>query len=91
MGRVLPKGSVVQKMGKDIHVEVGDSVYIRDLLPDCHCEGSKQKQVIAFFHSSSQLCTLGPAYHFGYCGQIGVLYNNETPYQSLLLRMNHIS
>lgn len=43
MGRVLPKHSVVPRVGKEVDVLVGEPVYLEDLAMKCKLQGEEQK------------------------------------------------
>ena len=47
MGRLLPKGSVVPRIGNKIHVEVGEAVYLADLLQQCKCKEGQELQKVS--------------------------------------------
>ena len=45
MGRILPKGSVVPRVGHTVHVTVGDPIELQDLTEKCNCSCYKQSEV----------------------------------------------
>lgn len=63
MGHVLPKGSIVPRYGNDIYVEVGDSVYLRDVLPRCKCKGKEQKVRILLLKNRRALPPKNTGHH----------------------------
>lgn len=45
MGRVLPKGSVIPRMGNEVTVLVGEPIDLSDITCRCHRDGIDQQQV----------------------------------------------
>lgn len=46
MGRILPKGSVIPRVGQTVYVTVGEPIELRDLTRKCNCSSFKQSQVL---------------------------------------------
>ena len=45
MGRILPKGSVIPRVGQIVHVTVGKPIDLSDLTVKCNCKEYQQAEV----------------------------------------------
>lgn len=53
MGRILPKGSVIPRIGHTVNVTVGQPIELSDLTAKCNCNSCQQPEVALSSHDHS--------------------------------------